>query len=625
MTGHRGHVRTGLSLFAGLVLLAGCTHGRPTADLQTLPALRLVAFNSCDDLLAGLRAAAKESVGPYGFGGGLDMAMEKDAVADAPNSARSLNSVPQAATPAYSGTNNHEVGVDEPDLVKTDGKRIVTITGSTLRVIDAAARKVTGTLALELNGVGENLLLAGNHALVLTRGVSVPFGVIADSPRAPSMQARLLLVDLTGTPRIVSQYTMDGYLVDARQVGTVARIVIHSSPQLPFRTDIERSNEQRLTDNRRVIDEAPIEQWLPSYTVQSGDRQATGRVDCRSVSRPVAYSGSSMLTVLTFDLAGGALGTGNPTSLVADGDTVYSNGPSLYIASDNRWRGYPMLRLGQPATVAGQTELYKFDISGTGKPKYVAGGSVPGWLINQYALSEWGGKLRVAATSNQPWEETSRSQSTVYVLDESLHEVGHVGGLGKGERIYAVRFVGPTGYVVTFRQTDPLYVLDLREPGSPRVTGELKINGYSAYLHPAGNGRLIGVGQSADDNGRRNGMQVSLFDVADPTKPTRIAQYTLPGSYTEAEYDPHAFLYWQPTGLLVVPAWQAMPRTSFAPSSAAVALRLTGTSINSVGSIAGPQGQQIRRSLMIGDVLWTVSDQSVTAYNAGTLAKLAEL
>jgi uncharacterized secreted protein with C-terminal beta-propeller domain len=632
MTGHRGHVRTGLSLFAGLVLLAGCTHARPTADLQTLPTLRLVAFDSCDDLLAGLRAAAKESVGPYGFGGAVNMTvdtMEKGAIADAPNSARSLNSVPQAATPAHSSTNTNEIGVDEPDLVKTDGKRIVTVGDGSLRVIDAAARKITGTLALEPNTVGENLLLAGDHALVLTRSVAVPFGSIADSypapSPAPSMQARLLLVDLAGTPRIVSRYTMDGYLVDARQVGTVARVVIHSSPTLPFRVDRDVPNEQRLAGNRRVIDEAPIDQWLPSYTVESGDRQTTGRVDCRSVSRPTAYSGSSMLTVLTFDVAAPALGNGNPASLVADGDTVYSNGPSLYIASDNRWRAWPMLRLARPTAVEGQTELYKFDISGPGKPKYVAGGNVPGWLINQYALSEWGGKLRVAATSNQPWDQTSKSESTVYVLDEALHGIGRVGGLGKGERIYAVRFVGPTGYVVTFRQTDPLYVLDLRNPGSPRVTGELKINGYSSYLYPAGNGRLIGVGRSADDNGRTNGMQVSLFDVADPTRPTRIAQYALPGSYSEAESDPHAFLYWQPTGLLVVPVWQAMLRTNVAPSSGAVALRLAGTSINSAGSIAGPPDQQIRRSLMIGDVLWTVSDRSVAAYDAGTLAKLAQL
>jgi uncharacterized secreted protein with C-terminal beta-propeller domain len=627
MTGHRGHVRTGLSLFAGLILLAGCTHTRPTADLQRLPALRLVAFDSCNDLLAGLRAAAKESVGPYGFGGGVSMAAdaaEKGAIADAPNGARSLNSVPQAAPPAHSTTNTNEVGVDEPDLVKTDGKRIVTVSDGTLRVIDAAARKVTGTLALEPDSVGENLLLAGDHALVLTRSAAVPIGAIADTYPAPSMQARLLLVDLTGTPRIISKYTMDGSLVDARQIGTVARVVIHSGPQLPFRTDIQRPTEQRLADNRQVIDSTPIGQWLPSYTVESGDKQTTGRVDCRSVSRPTAYSGSSMLTVLTFDMADPALGNGNPTSLVADGETVYSNGPSLYIASDNQWRAWPMLRFGRPVALSGQTELYKFDISGPGKPKYMAGGSVPGWLINQYALSEWGGKLRVAATSNQPWDQTSKSESTVYVLDESLHEIGHVGGLGKGERIYAVRFVGPNGYVVTFRQTDPLYVLDLRNPDSPRVTGELKINGYSSYLYPAGNGRLIGVGQAADDNGRTNGTQVSLFDVADPAKPTRIAQYPLPGTYSEAESDPHAFLYWPPTGLLVVPVWQGMLHTEFAQPGA-VALRLTGTSFKSVGSIAGLRGHEIRRSLMIGDVLWTVSDRSVAAYDAGTLTKLAEL
>src|SRR5262249_61306145 len=122
-------------------------------------------------------------------------------------------------------------------------------------------------------------------------------------------------------------------------------------------------------------------------------------------------------------------------------------------------------------------------------------------MINQYSMSEWEGKLRVATRLGQAWNQTAKAESTVYVLDGSLREVGHVGGMGKGERIYGVRFVGPTGYVVTFRQTDPLYVVDLRDPATPRVTGELKINGYSAYLHPAGNGRLIGVGRSADDKG----------------------------------------------------------------------------------------------------------------------------
>jgi uncharacterized secreted protein with C-terminal beta-propeller domain len=159
----------------------------------------------------------------------------------------------------------------------------------------------------------------------------------------------------------------------------------------------------------------------------------------------------------------------------------------------------------------------------------------------------------VASTYGPLVNQGTATESSVYVLDSGLRQIGHVGGLGKGEQVYAVRFVGPTGYVVTFRQTDPLYVVDLREPTAPRVSGELKINGYSSYLHPAGDGRLIGVGQDGSDNGQLTGLQVSLFDVSDPARPSRLSRYALPGGYSQAESDPHAFLYWPATGTLVIP------------------------------------------------------------------------
>ena len=134
-----------------------------------------------------------------------------------------------------------------------------------------------------------------------------------------------------------------------------------------------------------------------------------------------------------------------------------------------------------------------------------------------------------------------------------------MGGLGRDERIYSVRFIGPVGYVVTFRQTDPLYTLDLSDPAAPKVTGELKITGYSAYLHPAGEGRLIGIGQEASEQGRVQGMQVSLFDVSDLSRPNRLAQYHVTHASSEAEFDPHAFLYWPADQLLVRAAERRVP------------------------------------------------------------------
>ena len=130
--------------------------------------------------------------------------------------------------------------------------------------------------------------------------------------------------------------------------------------------------------------------------------------------------------------------------------------------------------------------------------------------------------------------------------------IGSVGGLGKTEQIRAVRFLGDTGYVVTFRQTDPLYVIDLTDPANPVLDGELKIPGYSAYLHPVGDGLLLGVGQDATDSGQTLGTQLSLFDVSDPTNPQQIDTLAIGGS-SEVEWDHKAFLYWPEDGTIVLP------------------------------------------------------------------------
>ena len=132
-------------------------------------------------------------------------------------------------------------------------------------------------------------------------------------------------------------------------------------------------------------------------------------------------------------------------------------------------------------------------------------------------------------------------------------DTGHVAGLGLTERIYSVRFMGPVGYVVTFRQTDPLYTVDLSDPAQPRARGSVALTGYSAYLHPASDTRLIGIGRQADAMGHVGGTQVSLFDVSDLAAPTRLATFALTAAVSDAEFDPHAFLYWPGSHLVVVP------------------------------------------------------------------------
>jgi hypothetical protein len=638
-----------LVLGASLLTLAACTNSEdPGADPWLTGEFQLVSFDSCDQAAEELREAARAYVGPWGFGSGMELwtgrgALDGEDAAAAPEAAQAAPGAGQA-DPDYSGTNVHEAGVDEPDLVKTDGQRIVTVSGGVLRVVDAAQRVETGTLELTENAQDivdggwwqpADLLLHGDHALVLMQEGWWPDMPASDRPSgsspAPVVGPRLLLVDLTGAPTVLSEYTIDGGLVDARAVGQTVRVVVRSAPRLSFpEIDEDANDAERTAANIRALNEAGIESWLPRYEVDG----TTGQIDCTALSHPETYSGTSMLTVLTFDLAAGELGSGDPVSVAADGDTVYSNGSSLYIASDQRWQIMPDI-LPAPQ-LDERTEIYKFDTSQPGQPRYVGAGAVPGWLLNQYAMSEWEGHLRVATTTGQIWlpeGEQGTSESAVYVLTErdgELVRTGSVGGLGETEQIYAVRFDGPVGYVVTFRQTDPLYTLDLSDPASPEVLGELEITGYSAYLHTLEDGRLIGVGQEATADGVTQGTQVSLFDVTDLANPGRLAQHHIESGYSEAEYDPHAFLWWSAERLLVIPVstyeWTSEEQP---PSSGVLVLRVDDTTLTEVGTITHPvepswdYSTQIRRSLVINDTLWTVSDQGIQAAALSTLEQTA--
>ncbi|GLW34711.1 beta-propeller domain-containing protein [Actinoplanes regularis] len=599
--------------------LAGCT---PDADVPRAAspsagaAMRLVAFDSCEQLIADLRRAAKASVGPYGFGGGPELADGRIRAAGG-----SANKLDATSGPAFSGTNVHESGADEPDLVKTDGRRIVTVSQGILRVVDAATRKETSKVDLGVQNTGQlQLLLTGDSALVLVPAGYQRFVVgkraeIADGPQ-------LLLVDLSGTPRIVSRYQGEGELVDARMTGATARIVLRTTPRITFPDAPTISDEkQRIAKNRDAIDRAPADAWLPGWQVTDGAVTTTGKVDCGQVSRPTDYSGASLVSILTFDLARPALGGGSPVAVVADGDTVYATANSLYLASDQRWR-FDRLAGRAVMPIRQETDLYKFTIEGTQPPVYRAAGTVPGFLINQYALSEWDAHLRIATT------DSKTDRSAVRVLTEQngeLTQTGIADGIGKGERIYSVRFLGTRGYVVTFRQTDPLYSLDLSDPAKPTITGELKITGYSAHLQPIGADRLIGIGQEADSNGRTQGTQVSLFDVSDPVKPRRLAQYQIPGSYSEAEYDPHALLWWPATNLLVAPVSTWNGRKS---QSVALALRVTDD-IKLTDRLTQPAVKgypsMIQRSLVVGNTLWTLSDSGLQASELSTMNRLAWL
>ena len=527
---------------------------------------RLRAFDSCAALVTYARAHARPG-----------LPIRRDGMPDAVSG-------PEAA-PDHSTTNVQEAGVDEPDTVKTDGRRLFAVAGGALHAIDvrSAAPRRLGTLALPEGGAHE-LLLRGDRLLVLTQ----LGGFAVDLVRIGYWRPRTLLSEVNVSDparmRVVRTLDVEGSYVTARRTGATARVVVASSP---------RVDEQR---------------WMPRATLTraSGRRTAARLVRCRAVRRPRAFSGLDMVTVLAIDLEKG-LPAVDSDAVMAGAETVYGSRGSLYVAT-RRWLDPRTIATGEAPRL--RTAIHRFDTSERGRTRYRSTGEVRGFLLSQWALSEHDGHLRAATTEVPDWwgGAIGESESHVTVLrerDRRLVEVGRVGGLGHGERIHGVRFIGDVGYVVTFRQTDPLYTVALGDPESPRVLGELKILGYSAYLHPVGDGLLLGVGQDATEQGRRLGAQLSLFDVSDPRAPRRLHQRAL-GSGTAVEWDHRAFLHWPATRLAVVPV-----------DGAAAGFEVGRGGIVPAGTVSQPGW--ISRSVVAGGRLLTVSESGVHSSRLASL------
>jgi uncharacterized secreted protein with C-terminal beta-propeller domain len=622
-----------LAVLAALALaaLAG-TAGRASAA-GAAPAAktgRLVPFGSCGKLLGYAKSQASRLVGPWGLGGTVKAVGVPTPAA--PSAAQADEAAPQQGVD-YSGTNVQEAGVDEPDLVKTNGATLFAVANGRVNAVDVSTAKprLLDTLTLD-SGWSHELLLYGDRLLVLSRGgywaEPLPAMPARLAPYSPA-QSVLSEIDVSNPAnlRLVRTLTLDGAYVAARLVGGTARIVVSSQVpgKLPY-TQPQGSTKQALAAaaerNRSVVASSGVLSWLPSYRLArpgAAASKARPLVQCRNVRRPAAFSGLGMLTVLTVDLSKG-LEPVDSLAVMTDARILYASQTSLYVATE-RWADRPDPAKPTEIQPGVTTAIHDFDISDPSKTRYRGSGSVPGFLLSQWSLSELDGVLRVVSTETPSWwgegRESESFLTTLRERDGVLAQVGRVGGLGKGERVYAVRFVGDTAYVVTFRQVDPFYTLDLSDPAHPRVVGELKLAGYSSYLHPIGEDLIFGIGQQADVAGRPLGTSLSIFDVSDLRQPKLLYREALGQGWSEAETDHHAFLFWPPTGLIVVPFQQR-----------AVGYRVgRARGIVAVGTVEHGPGRlewtpPIRRALVVGSTVVTVSDAGVKSSTLDTLAEL---
>ena len=343
-------------LVAALAIAAGTGSGSAAQAKGN----RLQAFGSCGELLGHLRRQALPLVGPYGLGGqaiALGRAGMPGVVA-APAASESAKDSGVAGVD-FSGTNVQEEGIDEPDLVKTDGASIFAVNGSILRAVDVSTGRPKLADSLRLpEGWQHELLLRGNRLLVLSRGGGwiepVP-GLARTSFMPISAGSTLTEVDVRNTSalKIVRTMKLDGEYVSARLTEGTARIVVSSAmPQeLPFKQPVDpnapASTTEATTRNRAVVRDSGLKGWLPGYTLTDKRRRTTeshALVQCRNVRRPASFAGLGMLTVLTLDLDQG-LEPIDSDAIVADGRIVYASLDSLYVATE-RWADRPVSNAG---------------------------------------------------------------------------------------------------------------------------------------------------------------------------------------------------------------------------------------------------------------------------------------
>jgi uncharacterized secreted protein with C-terminal beta-propeller domain len=641
------------AVIAAALLAAGA--GRSASEMGASSTAGLQPFGSCDELLGYFKQNTLPLIGP-GFeapppGGGVPLG---------PTS----GPTPSAATTVavsgvdFSPTNIQEPGVDEPDIVKTNGSHIFAFAQGKLFAVDvrsdpasaerrvAQRPRVVGSLSLDAASRHE-LLLHGNRLLVFSGGAApqplhapmpLPPGAYAVPPYVqPGSVLREIDVSDPAKMRVVRTLWLEGAYVSARLREGAARVVIASSLPSRLRLPIGHWQPKAQADSSRArLASSGIEDWLPSYVLhdaQSDTRKRRPLADCVGIFRPPAFGGFGMLTVLTIDLERG-LEPVDHDAILTDGQIVYGSSRSLYVATGQAQR--PLFGGLQVVPELVRTAIHKFDASQRTSTHYVASGDVRGFLLNQWALSEHDGVLRVATTETPTGWASRQDESFVTTLREKGSELvtlGRIGGLGRGESIFGVRFIGDVGYAVTFRRTDPLYTIELADPERPRVVGELKILGYSSYLHPLAEDLVLGVGQDATAQGGVLGLQLSVFDVSNLRRPQRLHRKKIESRASEAERDHHAFLYWQPTRLVVVPVDMYANGELFG----AIGFRTSrARGIQEVGRVAYPRTvtgrgasknsipalvhAPIRRSIVVRNTLFTMSEVGIQANNVETFA-----
>ncbi|MDH5718498.1 MAG: beta-propeller domain-containing protein [Spirochaetia bacterium] len=547
---------------------------------------------------------------------------------------------------SYSETNVQEAGVDEGDITKTNGNFLYLARQDKFTIVntvDASNPLIESTTLVE-SYISEMYL--HNNKLILV----LPY--VYDMTTYESY-TKIKIYDVTNAaiPQLLTDYLLPGNIRGTRKINNELVVVYDDYFYLENLTypydyynasNYESALYQSYKANLALVDNLTYSDFIPDITKKDYTSNADSTqqaVECTSFYMPQSGNGHGISFIHKIDLSDNTH-TVNSAAVVSEWGYIYMTVDSLYLYSENQWLFIsPMVEMDMGTAVSpvsasidienpdeNLTGIYKFDVSTLGNIEYKAGGSVKGWVNNQFSLGEYQGYLRVGTTLGNLWDG-DRSNKLTILTDNAkgeLIETGAIENIAPNESIRSMRYDRDRAYMVTALQTDPLFTFDLSDPYNPILAGEIEITGWSTYIHLFGenNSRLLTIGISADASGFVTGSKLQIFNVTNLTTPALEDSYELGSGWSEALTNHHAFLYYDPLKILAIP-YESYNLSTGEYSAGINVFNVEPNSLTSIGQIT--HGTRIERGFIIGDNLYAFSNNLLSVNNPANLLLIKSL
>lgn len=535
-----------------------------------------------------------------------------------------LESAEESKASDVSNTNAQVENVDEADIVKTDGNYIYYAVDDRVVIVRADKQENLEKIAeisykyekfypTELYINNDKLIVVGSEfeecKSIISTTEDTATTDVAVTPNKSKSGIILYDISTKAEPKEIRRIEVDGYYVSSRMIENNIYFV---SSQTVYSYDMLKHNIEDLNED--------------IYKPQYRDTAVSEEEQCIDYDRIYCFEQMESTNYLIL------VGLNIEKNEEADIQTFLGAGQKIYCSEKNMYIATTDTKYDENYKVLeSNTHILKFSLN-NGKIKFNSETDISGQINNQFSMDENGEYFRIATTiTGNLWNVDENTSNNLYILNDKLEEVGKITEFAKGERIYSIRYVGDKAYVVTFKQTDPLFVIDLSDPTNPQIVGELKIPGYSTYLHPYDDTHIIGFGYDTKEDGTRiitNGLKMAMFDISDLNNPKELFKVSIGNQYTSSQliYNHKALLFSKEKNIIAFPlnTYQKAKKNTRA---AIYEIDLDkGFSLKGeIGSITDDYMEELERILYINNTYYTLGRKVIKAADMGTLEVVKEI